>query len=222
MEDEYEGAFSEATFEGVITLGEGEEAETLERELNEYERSNMNLVRDLTRRGAFVNCWHMNEDESAAMWKVYSGLGIAIQSTFQRLAKSFVDRYEPVYISTINYEDFMHIPMRFDSENRIESTLYKRKMFEYERELRAFWLHEPMTDGKITLMLENHPVGQSLNVDLRTLIEQVYISPGRRDWFQGLVRNVLDKYGFTRIPVVPSALDDVPHTQTWKDAVPTE
>ena len=34
-----------------------------------------------------VNCWHMNNSESAAMWNSYSyrNSGIALQSTFQRL-----------------------------------------------------------------------------------------------------------------------------------------
>ena len=35
-----------------------------------------------------VNCWHINEHESAAMWDLYlkSNEGIAIQSTYQKLA----------------------------------------------------------------------------------------------------------------------------------------
>ena len=34
-----------------------------------------------------VNCWHMNNSESAAMWNSYSyrNSGIALQSTYQRL-----------------------------------------------------------------------------------------------------------------------------------------
>jgi hypothetical protein len=36
----------------------------------------------------FVNCWHMNEHESAAMWRLYSQAdeAICVQSTFARLA----------------------------------------------------------------------------------------------------------------------------------------
>ena len=38
-----------------------------------------------------INCWHLNDYESAAMWKLYGGVnkGIAIQSTFDRMIKAF-------------------------------------------------------------------------------------------------------------------------------------
>ncbi len=41
----------------------------------------------------FINCWHMNEHESTAMWKLYlkSNEGIAIQSTYQKLRDSITD-----------------------------------------------------------------------------------------------------------------------------------
>lgn len=222
MEDEYEGAFSEGSFDVVRAVGVGAEYDQMEDELNQYQRGEMNLVRDMNRMGAFVNCWHMNEVESAAMWKIYSGLGIAIQSTFQRLADSFTDPHESEYISTIKYEDFMTLQMSVGQENRIEPTLYKRNMFEYERELRAFWLYHPSMNGQIDRSVGSHPKGQPRSVDLQVLIERVYTSPGRRGWFQRLIRNILDKYGYVDIPVVPSALDDVPHTRSWKDVDPND
>ena len=40
------------------------------------------------RASSFVNCWHMNESESAAMWKLFSPAteqSICIQSTYARL-----------------------------------------------------------------------------------------------------------------------------------------
>jgi hypothetical protein len=53
-----------------------------------------------------VNCWHLSEHESAAMWATYAtkDYGIAVQSTFERLAQSFycyayhgVDWQGPLY-----------------------------------------------------------------------------------------------------------------------------
>jgi hypothetical protein len=42
----------------------------------------------IARTQAFVNCWHMNKHESAAMWQLYgsSTQGIAIWSTYQGCA----------------------------------------------------------------------------------------------------------------------------------------
>lgn len=41
----------------------------------------------------YISCWHMNEYESAAMWKLYakSSDAIAIQTTFQKLCESIGD-----------------------------------------------------------------------------------------------------------------------------------
>ncbi len=40
----------------------------------------------LSRESTFVNCWHVNEHESVAMWQLYAKekTSIAIQSTFKR------------------------------------------------------------------------------------------------------------------------------------------
>ena len=40
-----------------------------------------------------INCWHMNDHESAAMWKLYlkSNEGIAVQSTYETLRDSIID-----------------------------------------------------------------------------------------------------------------------------------
>ena len=47
-----------------------------------------------------ISCWHMNEHESDAMWKLYlrDGKGLAIQSTVSRLERSFLPyRIQPEY-----------------------------------------------------------------------------------------------------------------------------
>jgi len=45
------------------------------------------------RKGAYVNCWCLNNFESEAMWKLYCGSknGIAIQTTYQKLVDSLSD-----------------------------------------------------------------------------------------------------------------------------------
>ena len=58
------------------------------------------MIKDL-RRFTLVNCWHENQDESDAMWKLYSGVedGIAIKTDFQSLSKSL-----PGQSSSINLQ----------------------------------------------------------------------------------------------------------------------
>ena len=96
-----------------------------------------NHVAELIRHGkVLINCWHMNEFESAAMWDLYAKSGIAIKTTFKRL-KDSLDKGTPELIKfgLVGYTDFK-------SEWMAEDNLYhrfflKRKSFEHEKELRA-------------------------------------------------------------------------------------
>jgi hypothetical protein len=104
LEDKFEGSVSHATLMAesalfrrmtndiVETIGEehrerweGREAWRVreQRERREFEK-------DWT----FVNCWHLNEAESDAMWKLYGSNGkpIAVQTTYGRLAR-FVESH---------------------------------------------------------------------------------------------------------------------------------
>ncbi|MGE4290089.1 MAG: hypothetical protein AB7E36_15495 [Salinivirgaceae bacterium] len=76
-----------------------------------------------------INCWHMNEHESAAMWKLYlnSNEGIAIQSTYSRLKESLIDKY-PIHLGLVKYIDYEND--YFESGNHLLPFLHKRKSFE--------------------------------------------------------------------------------------------
>ena len=93
-------------------------------------------LRQEMRLKTFVNCWHESENESAAMWKIYSREydGIAVKTTFETLTQSFTDVLT-VHVGKIDYIDYNStlIPER----NLYSPFLYKRKMFEHEREVRA-------------------------------------------------------------------------------------
>ena len=54
-----------------------------------------------------VNCWHMNEHESAAMWNLYSksNESVCIQSTYDRLRRAVP---ECVLIGEVKYIDLRH------------------------------------------------------------------------------------------------------------------
>jgi hypothetical protein len=82
----------------------------------------------------YINCWHMNENESDAMWKLYGnpvGETVAIKTTVGGLIKSLEKTNFTVYLGKINYEE----------QDRHVSNLYlpvtqKRKPFQHEKELR--------------------------------------------------------------------------------------
>ena len=80
----------------------------------------------------YINCWHINNSESDAMWKLYGPAGetIAIKTTVGDLKKSLTSGY-PVYIGKINY-DKRNIP----KGNLYWPIVFKRKPFQHEQELR--------------------------------------------------------------------------------------
>lgn len=88
-----------------------------------------------------VNCWHMNEYESAAMWKLYSDSDdvIAIRSTYSRLRRNLANG---VFVGIVNYIDYIH--EKFNELQFLEAVIHKRRSFEHERELRAIigYLHD--------------------------------------------------------------------------------
>ena len=141
----------------------------------------------------YVNCWHMNEYESAAMWKLYlkSDEGVAIQSTYKKLVDSFnVYKDHDVYIGKIKYVDYetFRLPLGYV----FYPILYKRVSFEHEHELRAvIWNTKKEQNGGTTLV--NAP-GLDVPVDIENLIENVHVCPTSNDWFKDLVQSVTTKY----------------------------
>jgi hypothetical protein len=169
-------------------------------------------VRRLYQRWTMISCWHMNEYESVAMWKIYtkSNEALAVQFTFARLHESLDDE---VQIGVVHYIDYERddIP----EGDPLTPFMYKRKSFEYEHELRAIIprLPEPTPDEQEQVMsiLRTAPPtpGEWKSVDLDQLIENVYIAPTAPDWFRQLVEDVLKRYGLAK-PVIKSSLDSTP------------
>ena len=86
----------------------------------------------------FFSCWHMNDNESDAMWKIYlrAGEGVAIQSTIRRLIACFRNTTDTVYIGEVQYVD--HATLRPTLENAGYSNyMFKRLAFQHEREVRV-------------------------------------------------------------------------------------
>jgi len=151
-----------------------------------------------------VNCWHLNDCESAAMWKIYAGenKGIAIQSTFSRMVKAFEKFPDDVHIGKIRYIDYQN-EMFKGGINIFEPILTKRKSFEHEKELRAIiWETSkeiPRTnDGSVLA-----------DVNLKELIENIYISPFSHDWYRDNVYVIIKKFGL-EITVLQSEIDGQP------------
>jgi len=140
----------------------------------------MNIGSKYDREHTYISCWHNNEYESEAMWRLYSKdvtNAIAIQTTAKQLYLA-LDREPTIEIGKVRYIDF---EKAFASVNG--AFWYKRKAFEHEREVRA-----------IVHRHEEPCAGIPFPIDVERLIEGIYISPYAPKWFVSVVQSVVDTY----------------------------
>ena len=74
---------------------------------NAYTRLQWHIQKEA--RSHLINCWHVDDTESFAMWKIYcrdNPRSIAIQSTVGSLKKSFNANEERIWIGDVEYIDF--------------------------------------------------------------------------------------------------------------------
>jgi len=137
-------------------------------------------------------CWHENESESEALWRLYCpspSAGVAIQTTFSKLGQSLGDRLD-IEIGRIKYIDF-----RRDFADPNGAIFRKRKSLSHEREVRAV-LHLPDRPGEAGLL---EPV------DMSVLLQGVTISPFAPSWFRAVLTETMSKFG-ARTEIVESEL----------------
>jgi hypothetical protein len=138
------------------------------------------------RRSVLLHCWHANEHESVAMWRIYlkSEEGVAIQTTTDRLQKAFGPMHDQAFIGAVRYLDYQRDCL--PEAHELGPFFCKRKAFEYEREVRVVLrASEPCAER-----------GRYVAADLTRLIERVVISPSAESWFEKLVRSVTRRCGF--------------------------
>lgn len=175
FEDQYEGTFSEPTYEEIKKL-----AIDNPEFLNYYKTHREKVA---------VSSWHINEYESFAMWQIFTqnSEGLAIQSTIGRLQKAVNQEQNfDQYIGEVNYIDYKKEYIPFDDS--FFPFLFKRKSFQYEREVRI------ITDTSQSNLKLNE--GLKINVDVNQLIEKIYIHPKSENWYKKLVIELVDRLGF--------------------------
>jgi len=165
LEDPYEGRFTEAV-------------------KCRFPKHVIGASEQFSRRNLCVNCWHLSEDESAAMWAIYSesGTGIAIRSTIGRMKKSLHVEPRDVAMCEVQYVDFSN----FGGDDSYFSLNLKRKSFEHEKEVRLWRLEANHCNEQM--------FGVNINMDLDELIDQVYVSPRAEAWLKNVVDREMATY----------------------------
>lgn len=154
----------------------------------------------------YINCWHINNSESDAMWKLYGPLGetVAIKSTVGALKRSLKSGI-PVYIGKVNYKEG-----KIPDGNLYWPVLFKRKPFQHEKELRlcissasndnppdltqlkkefeSLGIDNP---SDMQLLKYIGPKGIPLGVDLDQLIKEVVICPNSDRFLNKSVEHII-------------------------------
>lgn len=151
------------------------------------------------RRFTYLNCWHMKEEESVAMWEKYGGSdrAVAIRSTIRNLRRALDGHDGPaVYFAEIEYRPYssenesgsriedIDIDEELKSEEGFDSRffitrdahslvpfVYKRTGFEYEEEMRSIIQSPPINDELDNTIAE-------IDGDIRKVDFKIYTEDG--------------------------------------------
>jgi hypothetical protein len=138
--DIYEGKWARTNLESKVFVSDTRRGSE---EYNEDRRILHASVKDILRL-IYVTCFTIQEYESERMWTEYtkSPMSVAIESDFSRLKQSFTKYtgdnrvFTEIYASKIRYLENENENM--DEWSALFPIIYKRKEYEYEKELRLF------------------------------------------------------------------------------------
>lgn len=139
-----------------------------------------------SRRSLYVNCWHLGNSESEAMWRLYcpNDGGVAIQTTYERLVASVAN--DPFcYIGSVTYIDYE--TQGFPLNNAFYPVMHKRASFAHEQEVRLvktlseYW----------GLPERESPPGVTIDWEPETSVEAIYVNPYAPEFFHDVVCSVV-------------------------------
>jgi len=198
-------------FEGEPALAKVRDA----RALGADELRRLSLQYQVFKRLNFFSSWHMNDNESDAMWKIYmkGSEGIAIQSTVKRLIESFQNAQDTVYLGEVQYANHAKLVATTGTPLGLSDYMFKRRAFAHEREVRAGTYRSDVRieffdeagllkvppPGVVAadVLLTPERKGVYVDVDLPTLVERIVISPLSPNWFSDLVISTCRRFGYT-------------------------
>ena len=145
----------------------------------------------------YVNCWHMNRQESYLMWKVYSDeKGYAIKTHYERIKSAFIDSPCKVTGGKVSYVDFETEGTPIG--NLFDHVATKDLPYVDEREFRlVYW---DLQEKSVEIIKTSD--GFLIPVDIKMLIQSIIESPKISD-IDPELEQLIDEYG---IPIQRSKI----------------
>lgn len=215
FEDPYEGYISSAYKDDLNTQYETIQSDfRISHNVRERLKQTHMYGLELFPMYAYANCWYIGDVESAAMWKLYGEHKncIAICSTIYDLQVALDegdDENGSMYLKEVEYVDESS---SIDARNYLNPMFQKRTSFSHENEFRALYL---LNKGRTLLNSEIHQPkkedvrnndGVTLEIDVKQLINSVFISPTAGVNFKSIVERVLELAGFDGLECIQSEL----------------
>jgi len=198
FEDPFEGSITTKHYQNQVGIISALTSDN-ENEIKLYEKFGEEY-----RKHVYINCWHQNDIESAALWKIYlkSNEGICIKSSRFNLSSSLYRSDVPVWTVPVKYIDYQNddVPM----PTKMAPFRYKRKCFSHENEIRALIYADNSIYKKIKKQSLSE-YGISVNVIINELIQEIIVAPTSPKWFFELVQHIVKEY-YVDAPVKQSAI----------------
>lgn len=193
-EDVFEGSFPRLEYEYQCKRNNGKETSRRLYQINSKD--------------TFINCWHLSQYESLAMWKLYAKdeKGIAIQTTVADFKDSFENSDRTIYagkVDYINYDTdtfYKESGHKYLLMNAFSLFIHKRKIYSYENEYRA--ICRDSQGSKLN--------GVFIQVNLNKLIHQIFLSPFATEREYKEITNKLEKIKL-QIPIRFSSFKAQPY-----------
>jgi hypothetical protein len=195
FDDVFEGSISDAT-RYVMPYGSHVTSDMIEQ---------FNRTWEWLKQWTFATCWHQADRENALMWSAYATSGVAIRTTYARLAEQLPSN---AFLAPVMYKDYSCDVVAEGSHIRYFS---KRHFFEDEQEVRAVIVDAPSKEQCRHDLEETNPnAGRAIPVDLATLLDAVVCRPFAPTDEVQMVRDVCHAAKLVAVPVVESQLSGQP------------
>jgi hypothetical protein len=202
FEDPFEGAILKQSIQFY------EEAKNINPAIQPLIDSYLKIM-PFARIGTFISCWHINDSESAAMWKLYTNSydGIAVVTQFDKLdyvlsEYKYQDKSQIVH-GQVTYANFDKAKYR--DGNTASPFMFKRDSFKHENEFRAILQPLIFENGYPTNDSSKYPLSIGIPIEPNTLFNKIVVAPYAPNWVVDLVQDVINKYDCI-IPVEKSLL----------------
>jgi hypothetical protein len=141
------------------------------------------------RESTYANCWHMDKNESVAMWKEYCPTrpdnvirGVLVETTYEQLDIACWVIPEKYFLTQVKYvEDIAR--KYINTRNSLHYFAHKDMSFQKEKEARILHIH--IGDSEIGF--------QKMDVDLCKLINKIYVHPCASNEFYEYIKDFLQK-----------------------------